>query len=302
VAACDAGADRPVRIGLPQWAGFEPAVLARDQGWLGDQPIELVDFLTLNEAARAYRHGTIDAIATTLDNALQLADGDGSQRVVLVLDQSHGADALVARRPVTTLEGLRGRRIGVDPGALGRYMLVSALERAGLGLGDVTVVPLDYSAHERALAAGRVDAVVTLDPARGRLLGRGATELFSSADIPGEIVDVLVADTALLRDRRRELEAFAAAWFRARDAVLRDPDRWAAALARRQGTTAEELTAAFGVLRFPDRTANAALLGSDTSSLRAAARRLDGVMRRHGMLADGSSVARLFDPVLVRPR
>lgn len=40
--------------------------------------------------------------------------------------------------------------------------------------------------------------LVTCGPLRGRRLASGATEPVSSGDIPGEIVDVVVADEAFL--------------------------------------------------------------------------------------------------------
>lgn len=54
---------------------------------------------------------------------------------------------------------------------------------------------LEVDEHEGAFGSGKVDAVVTFEPVRSRLLARGAVQIFDRRQIPGEIIHVLVMRT-----------------------------------------------------------------------------------------------------------
>jgi len=61
--------------------------------------------------------------------------------------------------PVRTLADLKGRRIGFSVGGFEDALLGAMLRQAGLGLGDVQLVNVNFSLSP-ALLAGRVDAVI----------------------------------------------------------------------------------------------------------------------------------------------
>mgnify|MGYP003345035721 FL=1 len=119
--------------------------------------------------------------------------------VVLVLDESRGGDQLLARPPVAAIPQLRGRRVAVPQSTLGCFLLGRALERHGLRLADVTLSHMPLEAIPAALASGRVDAAALFPPYSERAtLQAGATRLFDSRQIPGEILHVLVVDPQAL--------------------------------------------------------------------------------------------------------
>ena len=98
---------------------------------------------------------------------------------------------MLARPELKELKDIKGRRVGVESGALGAYVLARALQIAGLNRTDISVVSIPVPEQEQAFQGRRVDAVVTMEPNRTRLLAQGARQLFDSSQIPGEIVDVL---------------------------------------------------------------------------------------------------------------
>lgn len=288
-AACGRPAPEPVRLGVLIFPPYELFYLAADAGLLPHETARLVSYRSPAEIARAYESGIIDAMTTTLEYGLSLVrDGDG-HRVVLVLDVSDGADALVARPEIAALGDLRGRRVGAESGELGSYVLQRALDRGGLRHDEIEIVPVDYADQQVAFESGRVDAVVTYDPVRARLVGAGARELFTSREIPGEIVDVLIVRRELLESRRDDLRAIVGAWFAARDRFVADPAAAAARMAPREGLAAAEFLATFAGVRLPDATENEEMLGGREGAL------VDSVRRRVDRLVAAGIVDRLPD-------
>jgi len=181
----------PLPIGTLVWPGYEPLYLARDLGYFEDRSVRLVEYPSNTEVIRAFRNRAIDGAALTLDEALRVAQGGFGLRVVLVMDISHGGDVILGRPEMHTVRDLAGRRVAVDTGTVAAYVLARALALNGLTFSDVKVVHVDYSEHAAAFRAGRVDAIVNAEPLRSELLASGASLLFDSIAIPGEIVDIL---------------------------------------------------------------------------------------------------------------
>ena len=196
---CSGEPQLPFRVGTNVWPGYEPLYLAREQGlYPPSAGLRLVEYTSASEVIQAFRNGTIDAAALTLDEVLLLAETTPDLGIVLVLDISHGADVILAQPAISSLRDLKGKRVGLESTALGAYVLTRALQTAGMRQDDVRKISLEVDEHEQAFKKGRVDAVVTFEPVRTRLMASGARQLFDSSMLPGEIVDVLVVRRTLL--------------------------------------------------------------------------------------------------------
>lgn len=213
----------PIRLGTNIWPGYEPLYLARSLGWLEQPAVRLLEFPSSTEVIRAMRDHALEAAALTLDEALVLAEGEPDIRIVLVMDVSNGADAVLVQSAIDSPAALKGARIGAETTALGAYMVTRLLDRTGLSAKDVVLKPLPVNEHLDAFMQGRVDAVVTFDPVRSALLAHGARTLFDSSDIPGEIVDVLVVRQALIERQPQQLRLLMRQWFRALDHIRAEP-------------------------------------------------------------------------------
>ncbi len=302
--SCAPSTSQPLRVGLAVFPSYELFFLARKHGWLGDD-IDLVEFQSPGDPMRAFREGAIDVVALTTLYALDLAQRLPDTRIVMPLDHSIGADAILAGPAVPDVKALKGRRVGVHPTLLGPYLLRRALDKAGLSKDDLTIVPVmggdQQGDQERVLAGNEVDALVTEEPVATRLVGRGAHTIFTSADIPGEIVDVLLVRLSLLERERPRLQRIVDAWYRARDAFRADPAGSAAIMAPRESLTPAEFVASFRGLDMPDRPAAQKLLdGSDPTLLRAL-RTEAAIMREEGWLVGPVDPQRLPDASLVTP-
>jgi NitT/TauT family transport system substrate-binding protein len=293
VAACaHAQAQELIRIGTNLWPGYAPLHLAADRHeWDKRSRIRLVDYPSTSEVMRAFRNGLIEGAAVTLDELLVLADGGVPATAVLVFDISMGGDAIIARPELTDVTDLRGKRIGVESGALGAYVLTRALELHELSLQDVEIVSVDLGSHEDTFTEGAVDAVVTFEPVRSRLLKAGGREIFSSREIPGEIVDVLAVRNDILSSDARVVREIIDGWFEALNYLSTNPEEACAAISRRLRIPPESVRESYARLELPDRDRNRALLGG---SLTPVLTRLHETSVKHRLLDPGPAPSGLL--------
>jgi NitT/TauT family transport system substrate-binding protein len=167
-------------------------------------------------------------------------------------------------------------------------------------LADVEPVYLTVDESEQAFIKGKVDGVVTFEPFRTRLLRQGAREVFTSSEIPGEIVDVLVVRNKVLQDREKAIRNFTTAWFKALDYLKKKPRLAAALIGERLNLSADEVIASFDGLSLPDVTENHRLLGSGEGSLIQAANNLAKVMSATNLLAGKVAADVMFDSAGLR--
>lgn len=66
--------------------------------------------------------------------------------------------------PISSVADLRGKRVALNKGSNVHYLLVRALEKAGLGIADITPVYLPPADGRAAFERGAVDAWVIWDP------------------------------------------------------------------------------------------------------------------------------------------
>lgn len=278
LAGCTKEPQSPLRIGTNVWPGYEPLYLARELGLCKENSIKLVEYPSSTETMRSFQNATIDAAALTLDETMQLLASGADIKVILVMDVSQGADVLLARPEIKSMSELRNRRVGLESTALGAYMLTRALQSAGMKPTDVKTVLLEEAEHESGYRDGRIDAVVTFDPVRTRLLAAGARQIFDSSMIPGEIVDLLVVRGSFAKNNPGQVKKLLQCWFRALDYLERDRPKAAGTMAVREKMSAAEFLASLKGMRFPDLKENRLMLDKESPALLPSAERLATVM------------------------
>ena len=289
--SCAQSPPPPLRIGIPVWPGFECLYLARDLGYYKDTSIRLVDYRANSEMIRAFRNEELEAAALTIPEAFSLATAASNLQFVLATDVSNGGDVIVAKPEVQNLQALKGRRVGMDSSAaLGPYMLIQALEQVDLSPKNVQIISIGVSEHERAFKQGTVDAVVTFEPTRSKLLAAGAKLLFDSRKIPGEIVDVIVVRKDLLTSQSANLQALINGWFRALAYLKNNPQDAARRIAPREGITPEQFLESLEGLRLLSVTENKNLLGKIDITL------LNGIKRLSKKLVENNLSKQVVDP------
>lgn len=292
VAGCEpaeqaAAAPEGLRLAISPWPGYEFLFLARDLGYFEDEglTVTFVERPDLGAVSAAFRDNAADAMTVTLTEVLEACDaGTRCPRVVLAADYSNGADVLMALPPVKVPADLRGRRIGVEPGSATTFLVSRALETAGLGFADVTLVQVAQQDMVQALEAGLVDAVASYPPVALDLARSGRLRtIFSSADIEGEVVDVVAVDPAWLENHPDDAEALVRAWDRAVAWWRLNPREAVSRMAAREGMSIQDFEESLARMRIL-RSAEQRFLFAEGGPLHRAVAEHDLLLRRAGLI------------------
>ncbi len=294
--ACVRQPESALRIGTNVWVRSEPLYLARDLRRLNSSTVQLVEYPSASEVLRAFRNQAIDGMVISLDELFGLAVDGLQPRVVLVVDVSHGADVVVGRQGMRSMRDLAGKSVAVEGGALGAFVLSRALALSGMQASDVKALHLESNEQARAFEKGLVDGAVTFDPYRAQFLRAGATTLFDSTRIPGEIVDLLAVRANVVVEQPRALRELLLGWFDAIDYMKREPEDAARRMGVRQQTTGEQFLQAQQGLHIPSREENLRMLGGATPELAANGRRLMALMLDAKLLRDGLDIEGVLAP------
>jgi len=238
-----------ITLPVSNWPGYEYFYLAELNDLAASQGLRLrtAEFPDPQAIVHAFLRGELQLAQLTTVEAVDICSRapDRCPVVVLVLDESRGGDQVAARPGIGSLAELRGHRVGLTLSTLGPYVLSRALEKAGLSLDDVDVRTMPLAAMGDALARGAVDAVAFFPPYSELAYRNGvARRLFDSSAIPGEIFDVLVVSPEFYAAHGDTLARLLRAWQAAHDLARAEPARARAQMARREGLTPAEFSAA----------------------------------------------------------
>lgn len=289
-----------LRVGFSVWPGYESLFLSRDLGYYNKNSIKLIDYPSNSEIIRAFRNGDLDVATLTIYEALLLSETDPTVRIALILDSSSGADVILAKPEIKTIETLKNLRVGVESGALGAFVLTRALEKTDLTSNDIKVVSLGVSEHEEAFYNGMVDAIVTYEPTRSKLLLSGANLLFDSKEIPGEIIDVLVVRGESITKDSRNIQLLINGYFRALNYLQTNPQNAAQRISPREGLTSSLFLKSLEGIHIPSLQENKDLLGKlDTSSIEKI-KRVSHFMQKHKLLRSTIDPSSLFNDTFLK--
>ena len=296
LSGCMRETEPPLRIGTNVWIGAEPLYLARDLAYWDREAVQLIEYPSASEVFRAFRNQAIDGMVISLDELFVLA-ADGLQpKIVVVADVSNGADVVVGRSGMRTMNDLRGKRVAVESGALGAFVLSRALALNRMRASEVSIVHLESNEHPAAFEQGQVDGAVTFDPYRTQLLAAGAHTLFDSSQIPGEIVDLVAVRASVLEKNPRAVQTLLKGWFKALDYLEREPKDAAARMAVREQITGEQFLEALKGLHIPSRADNLKMLAGPTPGLVVSGRQLMTLMVEAKLLHSTLEIENLLAP------
>ncbi|MFI4866643.1 MAG: ABC transporter substrate-binding protein [Steroidobacterales bacterium] len=207
----------PLRIGYSDWPGWVAWQIAIDKGWLREAGLDVkFDWFDYSASMEAFAAGKIDADCVTNGDALVMGAGGARNVIILITDYSNGNDMIVARPGIKSLADLKGKRIGIETGLVDHLLLLDGLNKQGMTQNDVTLVNSKTNETPQVLASGQVDAIGAWQPNSGLAMKAlpGARPVYTSAQAPGLIYDVLTVNPASIAAHRADYIKLIGVWDR----------------------------------------------------------------------------------------
>lgn len=253
-----------VGIGVATWPGFAPAYVAKEHGYFGStmMTIDVLDDFSARRAA--YESGQHQFTIYTIDSfAFDIGKGLDGQ-IVMVLDESRGADGIVARAHIATAADLRGKSVAYTRGSPAHFFLVNYLRGAGLSIADIRTVEVDDPTRAaQAFMGGTVDAAVTWEPYLSQIKTKGVGKVLAdTSTMPGLIVDVLVASRSTAKEHPDIVRTVVSGWLKALAEVRQPRADTYSIMAKSLGMKEDEFKAGAAGILFSDEVRNRHWLGT----------------------------------------
>ncbi|MDF1656149.1 MAG: ABC transporter substrate-binding protein [Verrucomicrobiales bacterium] len=207
----------PLKIGYSDWPGWVAYEVGIKKGWFEEEGVEVsFEWYDYVGSMDAYAAGQLDAVGMTNGDAL-VTGATGKPSVgILINDYSNGNDMIVAKPGIESLMDLKGMKVGLEEGFVPHLLLLKGMEMAGMEPDEITTVNTPTNETPQVLSSGAVDAVSAWQPSSGEALKlvSGSKPIFTSADAPGIIYDILFVDPESLEKRRDDWKKVLKVWYR----------------------------------------------------------------------------------------
>lgn len=288
----------PLRVEWTWWPGDWILLVAKDQGIFEKHGIQVEPVLyeVFDDAIPDMAAEKIDAGFFVVGDLIPIYSND-NLRAIFITDISDGADQVVASPDIQTPADLRGKRIGMAFGTFGELFVQQMLKDYGIQPAEVKFVDINAEAVPDAIPS-LIDAGHTWEPATSQALQKGQRIIFTSAETPGLIPDLLVMRTSVLRDRPDDVRAFLAAWLEAVEFTKTHPEEAIASIAKLSGMAPEEIS--FEGVRLYTLEDNLAAFaqnpGSDTTSIYYTSHLYVESLVESGILTVRPDINQMLDP------
>lgn len=185
--------------------------------------VEIVQINDYIESINQYTAGAFDGVSATNMDTLSIPSGGGIDTTALIVgDFSNGNDAVLVKGD-GGFRALAGKPVNLVELSVSHYLLARGLESAGMAEADISVVNTSDADMVAAFTTPDVQAAVTWNPLVSTIMEMpGVSKIYDSADIPGEIIDLMVVNTETLADNPAFGKALVGAWYEAMQVMSAD--------------------------------------------------------------------------------
>lgn len=248
-----------ITIGTETWPGYILLYVAQDKGYFKDAGLNVTISLYkgLGDLSRDYVTDKMQGRANlTLDAVSENLKGL-DHKAVLVIDYSNGSDAIVASDKIKSVKDFKGKKVAYEPGTLEEFFVAWVLKENGLSLSDIIPVAGDPEKTAKLLEAGEVDVAVSHEPFLSQIIkSHTIHSVYSSADAPGLITDILTFRTDFVKEYPETISAIIDAYFRALDFWKTNPNEADVILAKYFSDTPENIAKQMEGITMLDRIDN----------------------------------------------
>lgn len=279
------------------YAGWMPWAYGAESGivkkWADKYDIN-IDVVQINdyiESINQYTVGEFDACTMTNMDALTIPAAGGVDSTALIVgDFSNGNDGIILKGD-SELAAIKGQNVNLVELSVSHYLLARALDSVGLSEADVQVVNTSDADMVAIYGTDDVTSVATWNPLLSEISQQpSSTVVFNSAQIPGEIIDLLVINTDTLSAHPELGKALTGAWYEIMATMSSDSEQGVAArsyMAEASGTDLAGYEAQLAATKM-FYTPAAALELTNSAQLKQTMQYVAEFSFDHGLLGDGA--------------
>jgi len=209
--------EKPLRVGAAPWPNFEFTFLAGKLGFLNKKDYSLLELTSSTGVIQAFQRGRLDLAFLSLDEVLTLVDQGIDLKIISVIDNSVGGDAILARPTIKSLSALKWHNIGYENKAPGALLLSEVFSLTELNNQTVQLFEVKQNEAKDAYLKGALDALVVREPVKQQLLALGAKELINSKQLNLQNTHLIVARGDTYLTKQDEIVKFLTQYYRAHE-------------------------------------------------------------------------------------
>jgi NitT/TauT family transport system substrate-binding protein len=290
------------KIGIEPWLGYGQWHIADQKGLFKQQglsDVQIVNFSEDKDINAALASGQLDAANIATHTAMGMVAAGLPVKIVLLLDVSMTADAIIAGKDINSIADLKGKQVAFEEGTTSDILLKYALDKAGMSVADIQPVPMPASDAGGALIAGRVPVAVTYQPYLAAAMAQDPSvkTLFPASNDPGLISDVLVVRDDVLKSKPGQVLAMIKSWGAAVKDYQADTPGGRAIISKAVGDTVENLNSAFDGVKYYSLEENKTALTGDFSTKTFAD--VEAAAKKAGLLQSDVTAEQMIDPAFV---
>lgn len=207
----------PLKVQFGSFVGEYSGIIAQEKGLFKAQGVDVeLTYKLYTQLERAnFSAGKYDGISLSLGSFIILSATNPDIQGVVVIDESTGADVVVAQSQIKTVADLKGKKLGANLGGFSEVFVTEMLTTANLTSDDVNLVKLEALEIPQRLKNNTIQAGHTWEPHLSKAIKLGGHILFTSKQTPGLILDLIVFRKNIIRDRPKDVRGFVQAWLQA---------------------------------------------------------------------------------------
>src|SRR6184192_1081323 len=245
IPASSSSDEAEVRVRVNVWVGCVGGLVAN--GGLDTAPDSIygkkglkVSFKIIDdwtEGASALATNNVDVMLTTADvyakDYGQFQERGFGSHAFLMVDWSRGADGVISKQGINSLEDLAGKTVAFAPYTPSHFLLYNGLKTSGLGteqrneIFNKAVHTKDGIEPATLFAQQKVDAAVAWDPDMSDAVAKrpGSKKIYDTRIANRLIADILVVSDGFSARHPQTLVKFAQGWLEGVEFIKSQPDR-----------------------------------------------------------------------------
>ncbi len=191
------------------WYGIDKTGIFKDNG----VNVTIKFFPVYSDSLTAFYSGQVDGICIAGSDTIAPLNEGVDIKIVLVNDNSYGADGLVAKDGIKSIKDLKGKKVATEVGTLEHMFLLKMLKDNGMTIDDIDFTNMTINDAGPAFIAGSVDAAVLWEPTLSTAIQAGGNLLYSTKSEPGLIPDTLAVRSDVPDSSAGAVQKIVNSWF-----------------------------------------------------------------------------------------